>query len=170
MNNCWRRRFAVFACVITVGTVLAFWLEPMGRTHVRVECLHQGLEVYDEKYFPAGHYDVMFASAFEKAKLQYRLLLNRLGIPFVPVNGHSLHGQGPALVICGRIKKGFSPQLDFVSAGGERVPIPFSTDAKRNTFLWYLDFYDTDCRLTNGSYRVQPCGRTNTLANVMVRL
>jgi hypothetical protein len=148
-----RRHFITDAILIVTGFALFLAIVFVCKSGVRVYSRQQGLEIDTARYFSGGHFDCTFSPVIETLKLEWRLTLAKFGVPFVPVKGISIHGEGPALVIHGRIKQGSSPRLDFVTSTGQfLIPMTcWEDDPKNNTFLWYLDLSDT-CGLTNGFY------------------
>ena len=161
--------------VVLMATALGLGFVFACHRGVHVDSTHQGLEIYDARYFAAGHFHVLFARTIEKVKLQCRLALEKFGVPFSPVNGYSISADGPMLLIYGHIREGSSPRLDFVTGSGQLIapwgksPVHFLFDSQTNTYLWCVDLSE-DRGLTNGLYHVRECGKTNILADVRVRM
>jgi hypothetical protein len=170
MSNARPKKFIAVAVAFALGVALVLEIAIASQSGVRVHSTNKRLTIYEARYFPGSRFDGIFAPFGQRVKLQWRLALQKLGVKFYPVEGFSVHGKGPALVIWGRIEVGESPQLSLVTDSGQHVgssdPI---SDSKNKTFLW-CDFLDNDRGLTNGLYHVRHSGKTNNLADVRVRM
>jgi hypothetical protein len=139
------------------------------RHGVVARCTDQGLRIYQTKFFPVGHFDAIFGPFTERLKLHVRLLLAKVGVPFQPVRGFGLHGEGPALVIYGHFEGKHPPRFCLVTEVGRAVN-PWGADptwdSRTGEFLWCQDAYG----LSNGLYYVRDFGKTNNLADVRIGL
>jgi hypothetical protein len=166
-----RRHFITHAILIVAGVALLLVFVFVCQSGVRVCSRQQGLEIDRARYFSGGRFDCAFSPTIETLRLQWRVALAKFGVPFVPVKGINVHGEGPALLIHGRILQGSSPRVDFVTSTGQLLaPMTYlEDDSKNGTFVWYLDLSDT-CGLANGFYHIRKYGNTNILADARVRM
>ena len=164
--------------VIALG--IAMLLAP--RRDIRVYSVDKRLTIYNASYFSGTNVDYSYLPFGQQLKFQCQRLLRILGVKYKPwerdpARPLRVGGQGPALVIYGRIEGGDSRQFEVVTDSGApvnpwvRFPSPSGLVSKTNLFLWQYDLFHPglDLRLTNGLYRIRHIGETNDLALIRVK-